>query len=92
MKENEKLLEVKELLAKENASKAKEIFQEIEPENSVVYFLIKGIMEQKFQQWGNAINSFQKVLKLEPENVEAKNHIEMIQSILNFWNPETFNP
>ncbi len=63
MKENEKLLLVKELLSVENAEKAKDLFQKIEPENTVMYFMIKGLIEQKFQQWGAAINTFQKVLK-----------------------------
>ncbi len=92
MRENEQLLLVKKMLATENVEKANEIFQEIVPENNVMYFLVKGLLEQKFQQWGTAINSFQKVLELDPGNIEAKNHIQIIQSILNFWNPETFNP
>lgn len=89
---NKKIIKVKDLIADENALEAKELFQTIEPENSVIYFFVKGSLEQKFQQWGAAINSFQKVLELDPNHVEAKNHIYMIQSVLNYWNPETFNP
>ena len=83
---------VKELLANEEAIKAKELFQEMEQENTADYFFVKGLVEQKFQMWGLAINSFQKVLELDPEHAEAGNHIRLIHSVLNFWNPEMFNP
>ena len=89
---NDKLLKVKKLLSNEKAIEARVLFQEVTPDNSVTYFLIKGLLEQKFQEWGAAINSFQKVLELDPDHIEAKNHICIIQSVLNFWNPETFNP
>ena len=89
---NDKLIKVKNLIADENAIKARELFQTIEPENTVLYFFVQGLLEQKFQQWGAAINSFQKVLELDSGHLEAKNHIYMLQSVLNFWNPETFNP
>ena len=92
MNRDEKLLLVKDSLLNEDSSKAKELFQEIEPADTVEYFMVKGLLEQKFQQWGAAINTFQKVLELDPNYVEAQNHIQIIQSILNFWNPETFNP
>ncbi len=92
MTENKKLLKIKRLLESEDAIRAKDLFQEIEPENSVLYLMVQGLLEQKFQKWGQAINTFQKVLQLEPDNEEAKNHIQLINSILNFWNPETFNP
>ena len=82
---------VKELLAKEEADNARELFQEVKQESTVDYYFVKGLVEQKFQKWGPAINSFQKVLELEPEHTEARNHIRLIQSVLNFWNPEMFN-
>lgn len=92
MKENENLSIVKEFLEAENADMAQNIFQKIEPDNSEAYFMVKGLLEQTFQKWGAAINSFQKVLVLNPDNKEAQNHIQMIRAILNFWNPESFNP
>jgi predicted TPR repeat methyltransferase len=54
--------------------------------------MVKGKLEQKFQNWGKAINAYSKVLELEPENIEARNHLQLIRNILNFWNPEMFNP
>lgn len=88
----ERLLLVKDLLNKGNAEKAKELFYEINEEDTVDYHFVNGLLKQKFQQWGDAINSFNKVIVLDAEHFEAKNHIEMIQSILKFWNPEMFNP
>lgn len=38
------------------------------------------------------MNAYSKIIQIDPENMEAKNRIKMIQSILNFWNPEMFNP
>jgi tetratricopeptide (TPR) repeat protein len=89
---NDKLLLVKELLQNEKAMEARELFRELKPENTASYFFVKGLTEQKFQEWGAAINSFQKVLAFDPNHKEAKNHMDMIQTVLNFWNPETFNP
>ncbi|MBK6285774.1 MAG: hypothetical protein IPF54_26655 [Draconibacterium sp.] len=53
--------------------------------------MVSGKLEQKFQNWGKAMNAYSKIIQIEPENIEAKNRIKMIQSILNFWNPEMFN-
>ena len=54
--------------------------------------MTKGKLEQKFQNWGDALNAFHKVLDLDNENREAENNIHIIQNIINFWNPEMFNP
>ena len=89
---NDNLIIVKELLSNEKALEARKLFQALEPENSANYFYVKGLTEQKFQEWGAAINSFQKVLALDTNHREAKNRIDMIQTVLNFWNPESFNP
>lgn len=81
-----------ELLKAEKAGEAQKIFYEIEPVESVEYWMVQGILEQKFQNWGKAINAFSKVMEIEPGNAEAQNNLHLIQSILNFWNPEMFNP
>jgi tetratricopeptide (TPR) repeat protein len=87
-----KLIRVLELLKAEKACEAQNIFNEIEPLETVEYFMVQGILEQKFQNWGKAINAYLKVIEIEPGNAEAQNNLHMIQSILNFWNPEMFNP
>jgi tetratricopeptide (TPR) repeat protein len=89
---NERLDRVVELISEEKAMDAKKVFNDISPEESVKYFFVKGLIEQKFQNWGDAINAFSKVIELDPENVEAQNNLHVIQNILNFWNPEMFNP
>jgi len=89
---NEKLTLVLELIRTEKANEAQKVFNEIVPSEMAEYYTVKGKLEHKFQNWGKAINAYSKVLELEPENIEARNHLQLIQNILNFWNPEMFNP
>ncbi len=87
-----KLKRVLELIRVEKSIEARNIFNEIVPEETVEYLMVSGNLEQKFQNWGKAINAYSKIIQIDPDNIEAKNRIKMIQSILNFWNPEMFNP
>jgi tetratricopeptide (TPR) repeat protein len=89
---SERLNRVEELISEEKAMEARNIFKDIKPRETAQYFFVKGILEQKFQNWGEAINAFSRVIELDPENKEAQNNLHMIQNILNFWNPEMFNP
>jgi hypothetical protein len=89
---NENLTRVLQLIRAEKAIEAQKVFNEVDPLETVEYFMVKGILEQKFQNWGKAINAFSKAIELEPGNIEAQNHLHLIQNILNFWNPEMFNP
>jgi len=89
---SEKLSLVLELIRAEKSIEAQKVFDEIVPLESVEYFMVKGKLEQKFQNWGKAINAFSNVVELDPGNIEAQNHLHLIQNILNFWNPEMFNP
>lgn len=61
------------------------------PNEEALYFL-QGEIKYKQQHWGKAINSYNKVLELNPDYPEAKSRIEMVQSILSFFNPDMFNP
>jgi len=88
----EKLNQVLHLINTEKSKEAQNLFNEILPEETVEYLMVSGKLEQKFQNWGKAMNAYSKVVQIDPENLEAKNRIKMIQSILNFWNPEMFNP
>ena len=87
-----KIQTIVDLLEQEQTEKAKEEFLKIEPEETSVYWMMKGKLEQKFQNWGEAINAYHKVLEIDDENAEAKNNLHFIQNIINFWNPEMFNP
>ena len=89
---SEKLKRVEELIREEKALEARKIFNNIEQEETVQYYFVKGTLEQKFQKFGDAINAFSKVIELDSKNIEAKNNLHLIQNILNFWNPEMFNP
>jgi hypothetical protein len=89
---SEKLSVVLELIRAEKSIEAQKVFTEVVPLETVEYFMVKGKLEQKFQNWGKAINAFSKVVELEPGNIEAQNHLHLIQNILNFWNPEMLNP
>jgi len=92
MEGTEQLEKVRVLLKNEKAAEAKEVFDSIHAFRSVDYYLVKGSVEQKFQQWGEAINAYNNVLGIDPDNEEAKNNLHLIQNILNFWNPDQFNP
>ncbi len=80
------------LLNNEKALEAKELFNSIPDEDTLDYHLLQGKIAQKFQQWSGALNAYHRVLDLDPNNVEAENNMRLIQNILNFWNPEMFNP
>jgi len=86
------LKKIERLLEQEKALEAKAAFDRLVPENSVDYYLISGKIEQKFQHWGDAINAFYKVLGIDPENTEAQSSLHLIRNVLNFWNPDVFNP
>lgn len=92
MNQKKEIAAVMHLLDREKAREAELAFQKLEPENTAEYLLLKGKIEQKFQHWGEAINAFNKVLELDPEHTEAKNNLHLIKNILNFWNPDMFNP
>ena len=80
------------LLNNEKSLEAKELFNSIPDDDTLDYHLLKGKIAQKFQQWSEALNAYHRVLDLDPSNVEAENNIHLIQNILNFWNPDMFNP
>lgn len=80
------------LLKAEKAEEARKEFENLPVQQTVEYLLIKGKIEQKFQKWGDAINTFSRVIELDSQNHDAKNNLQLIHNILNFWNPEMFNP
>lgn len=92
MNNDKQLNSILDLLKLEKAEDAKSLFLKIDAQETVPYLLVKGAIEQKFQNWGEAMNAFNKVLELEPSNAEAVNNLHLIQNILDFWNPEMFNP
>lgn len=71
---------------------AREILNGIKNNGSVEFFLVKGKIEEKFQNWGGAINAYNKVLEINNNSQEAKNHLSHIRDILNFFNTDLLNP
>ena len=59
--------------------------------NEELYFWL-GKVYYKKQEWGSAINAFQKVLEINPEHPEAQSGIDMAYNILGYFNPDMFNP
>ena len=59
--------------------------------NEDLYFWL-GKVYYKKQEWGSAINAFQKVLDLNPERKDAQSQIDMAYNILGYFNPDMFNP
>lgn len=92
MKEEISLKDIEQLLNEEKTESAKMLFDQFEEQSSVEYYMLKGKIEQKYQNWGSAINAFNKVLELDPLNTVANNNLHLINNILSFWNPDMLNP
>lgn len=60
--------------------------------NSAEANFLKGEAFYKSQKWGEALNSFQKVLEIDPENKNARAYVDMVNNILNFYHKELYNP
>lgn len=92
MKEEISLKDIERLLKEDKTERAKMLFDQFEEQLSVEYFMLKGKIEQKYQNWGGAINAFNKVLEIDPSNKVASNNLHLINNILSFWNPDMLNP
>ena len=90
--DSKNLNKVLDLLQAEKAIEARELLNQIGQTETSEYYLAKGKIEQKFQNWGEALNAFSRVIEIEPHNQEALSRLQIIKGILNFWNPEMFNP
>lgn len=60
-------------------------------EDPDLYFML-GQIHYRRQQWGKAINAFQRVLELNPAYPGAKEQIQMANAILGYFTPDMFNP
>ncbi len=88
---NLELQEIKALLQQGKNAEAKRMFESLPESENVEYWMMKGTIEQRFQQWGKAYNAFAKVQQIEPGHLESKSQIALIDSILNFRNNDLFN-
>jgi uncharacterized protein HemY len=62
-----------------------------QPNYTELHYL-QGQIYYKQQQWGQAINAFNRVLELEPNHPDAQSQIDMANSILGYFTPDMFNP
>lgn len=90
---NEKLTKAKEAYER---GELKEVFallgdgkvNESNPEAD----MLMGMSYYKMQEWGKALNCFNAVVSVDPENKNAKGYIDMIQNILKFYHKDRYNP
>jgi len=87
-----RLKEIDDLLYKNLPEEAAKLLDDTDGASLAGYWYLRGVLEQKFHHWGNAINHFRKCLEIDPGNLKATAGIEMCHNILNFWNPQQFNP
>lgn len=91
---NEKLLEIEQWIELNRLQEAELGISQIrmrEGESAQTHFL-QGKLDMKTERWGDAINSFQQALELEPQMEAARTNIEMARSILSFFNADMLNP
>ena len=62
-----------------------------EPDN-IEMLLQRGQLHYRRQEWGDAINDFNKVLKIDPSHHEARQFVEMVEEILAFRYKDIYNP
>ena len=60
-------------------------------ERAIVY-IERGKCYFQHNEWGKAINDFNHAMKLDPENLEAKQLHDMIYEILSFRYKDIYNP
>lgn len=62
------------------------------PESQSLYWYAQGLILQKRQQWGSALNAFIRSLEIDPGLTQAVTNISIIREILNFTNPALLDP
>lgn len=88
---------IKEVIELYESNKLDEAFEILvesiksKPEDESFHLWI-GKIHFKKGEWGLAINAFNKVLEINPDNQEAKSSAEMASSIISYFTPDMFNP
>lgn len=62
-----------------------------EPENTTLY-LERGKLHYRHNEWGAALNDFNRILALNPAHEEARQFAGMVQEILEFRYKDIYNP
>ena len=64
----------------------------LEAEERADLYIERGKYFYRRNEWGKAINDFNKAMKLEPENEEARQLYDMVYEILSFRYKDIYNP
>lgn len=62
-----------------------------DPANTAL-LAVRGKLHYRLGEWGNALNDFNRILQLDPENAEARQYVGMAQEILAFRYTDIYNP
>lgn len=54
--------------------------------------LERGKLHYRFNEWGAALNDFNRVLQIDPAHAEARQFVQMVQEILAFRYKDIYNP
>ena len=84
--------------------KAQHTWKEGDPEKALILLgdtslsedaesvFLAGEIHYSRQEWGVALNSFRKVLHLDPSQKAAQTYVELVLNILGFFHTDQFNP
>lgn len=64
---------------------------DLSPNNALLY-VERGKLHYRNNEWGSALNDFNKAITLDPQHIEATQFIDMIQEILAFRYKDIYNP
>jgi uncharacterized protein HemY len=90
----DELREIDQFYRSDQLEKAEELIHKTlqsYPDDADLHFWLGKIHCRK-QEWGKAINRFQRVLEIDPSYSGAKAQIQMASSILGYFTPDMFNP
>lgn len=86
--------DAKQLFEQNELTQAKKILDGLIDQNSfdIQSVILRGRINYKMQNWGDAMNDYSSALEKDPENQEAKSGLEMAKNILGYFTPDMFNP
>ncbi|WP_423127464.1 hypothetical protein [Gaoshiqia sp. Z1-71] len=93
-KMNKSLEEAARLIDANRLDEAKQLIAglpELQEDAADCQFLLGKIACRK-QEWGMAVNHFNRTLAIDPEYPSAQAQIDMVNDILGYYTPDMFNP
>jgi tetratricopeptide (TPR) repeat protein len=64
--------------------------QIINDQKSIVLLELRALVYEKLQQYGKAINDYKSILKVDPNNKNAKTRTELLKTILRYSNTDIY--